>query len=313
MRFEVPAAIAEQVRNRPVAESAVPRDAATVVLLRDRPDEIDSAEFDEAVRGGVADAGNGRGGVFARGGIGGGIEVYLLRRVAAMAAFGGMTVFPGGGVDPSDLDPSGLDPSGLDPSGLDPSQLSASPALARGLICAAVRETFEESGVLLAGPDVNSVVGDTSGAEWEEARRALESRELSLSELLLARGLVLRSDLLRPWAHWITPETEPRRFDTRFFVAALPPEQRTRNVAGEADQVAWVRPAEALAEFERGERIMVPPTAMTLAELAEFSSVAEVLDATRDRNIEPVLPRLVPDGDGVRFVIPGDPGYGGGS
>jgi 8-oxo-dGTP pyrophosphatase MutT (NUDIX family) len=275
MSFEVPAAIADEVLNRATDEVVPARDAATVVLLRD----------------GVS-----------------GIEVYLLRRVRAMAAFGGMTVFPGGGVDPADVADVSLPWVGPSPEEWC-GALSAGTALARGLVCAAVRETFEESGVLLAGPGPDEVVADT--AEWEDERRALEARELSLSGLFADRGLHLRADLLRPWAHWITPEIEHRRFDTRFFVAALPAGQRARDVAGEADHVAWVRPADALAELERGERVMVPPTALTLADLAGFGTVAEVLAAAPARHIEPVMPRLRRGEDGrVLFLVPGDPGYG---
>jgi 8-oxo-dGTP pyrophosphatase MutT (NUDIX family) len=274
MAFEVPAAIADEVLSRATGEVSPPRDAATVVLLRDTPS---------------------------------GLQVYLLRRVRAMAAFGGMTVFPGGGVDPADTADVALPWVGPAPADWAPA-LSAGTALARGLVCAAVRETFEESGVLLAGPGPDQVVPDT--ADWEAERQALEARELSLSRLFADRGLYLRADLLRPWAHWITPEIEHRRFDTRFFVAALPAGQRTRDVAGEADHAAWVRPADALAERERGERVMVPPTAMTLADLAGFETVADVRAAAETRVVRPVLPRLVRGDDGrVRFLVPGDPGY----
>jgi 8-oxo-dGTP pyrophosphatase MutT (NUDIX family) len=233
--------------------------------------------------------------------------VYLLRRVRAMAAFGGMTVFPGGGVDPADVAGEAIPWVGPAPEEWC-RPLSAGAALARGLVCAAVRETFEESGVLLAGPGPDEVVPDT--ADWEAERRALEARELSLSALFADRGLHLRADLLRPWAHWITPEIEHRRFDTRFFVAALPAGQRARDVAGEADHVAWVRPADALAELARGDRVMVPPTALTLLDLVGYDSVADVLAAAAGRRIEPVMPRLVRGDDGrVQFLVPGDPGY----
>jgi 8-oxo-dGTP pyrophosphatase MutT (NUDIX family) len=275
MAFEVPAAIADEVLARAGGEVTPARDAATVVLVRD----------------GTA-----------------GLEVYLLRRVRAMAAFGGMTVFPGGGVDPADVADTGLPWVGPAPAEWC-RPLSAGTALARGLVCAAVRETFEESGVLLAGPSPDEVVADT--ADWEPERRALEARELSLSRLFADRGLHLRADLLRPWAHWITPEIEHRRFDTRFFVAALPVGQRTRHVAGEADHAAWVRPADALAELHRGERVMVPPTALTLRDLTGLGTVAEVLAAAGHRQVQPVMPRLARGDDGrVRFLVPGDPGYG---
>ena len=97
-----------------------------------------------------------------------------------------------------------------------------------------MRETFEEAGVLLAGPAEGAVVPDVSGDDWEEQRQALLSRDLSLTELLAGRGLVLRSDLLRPFAHWITPPMESRRYDTKFFAAALPAGQEARDVSGKS-------------------------------------------------------------------------------
>src|SRR3954463_15834373 len=136
-----------------------------------------------------------------------GLEVSLLRRIKGMPFAGGMTAYPGGGVDPRDGDTE------IAWAGPSPAQWAAAfgcdERTARELVCAAVRETFEEAGVLLAGSDDGSVVPDVSGDDWEEQRQALLTRELSLAELLAGRGLALRSDLLRPFAHWITPPVEP--------------------------------------------------------------------------------------------------------
>ena len=239
------------------AEEVPVRDAATVVLLRD------------------GDRGP---------------EAYLLRRVRGMAFAAGMTVFPGGAVDPRDADTEvgWVGPPAAEWAG----PLRADEPLARALLCAAVRETFEESGVLLAGPSADAVCA-TDGADWEADRAALERRDQSLAGLLARRGLVLRADLLRPWAHWITPPGETRRrYDTRFLVAALPGGQSTRDVTSEADIVEWVRPADALAQVHRGERRMMPPTLVTCEELARYGSVAEVLAAAADRIITPVQPSL---------------------
>ena len=232
------------------------RDAATVVLLRDGP---------------------------------GGPEAYLLRRVRGMAFAAGMTVFPGGAVDPRDAeaDVGWVGP----PAAAWTAAFDADEALARSLLCAAVRETFEESGVLLAGPSPDAVCAP-AGPDWEADRVGLERRDLSLAELLARRGLSLRADLLRPWAHWITPpqESVKRRYDTRFLVAALPPGQATRDVTSEADVVEWVRPADALDQLRRGERPMMPPTIVTLEEIAGYGSVADVLAADRSPSrIEPAL------------------------
>jgi 8-oxo-dGTP pyrophosphatase MutT (NUDIX family) len=238
------------------------------------------------------------------------MQAYLLRRTQTMAFAAGMYVFPGGSVDPRDEmldDASWVGPAPAQWAGL----LSADEKLAKALVCAAVRETFEESGVLLAGSGPDDIVADTTGEEWEADRLALIARDLSFAAMLARRGLLLRADLLRPWAHWITPEFEPKRFDTRFFVAALPRGQRTRDVGGEADRVAWVRPADALAAAQSGEMGMLPPTAFTLSEVASYDDVAAVLAAGDARDIKPVLPKVVIDGEDARLLLPHDEGYPG--
>jgi 8-oxo-dGTP pyrophosphatase MutT (NUDIX family) len=236
-----------------------------------------------------------------------GIEVYTLRRQRTMAFGPGVYVFPGGSVDPRDTDPT-IGWVGPDPAFW--GEVFAAPeGLARALVCAAVRETFEESGVLLAGPDAGSVVADTSGPDWESARRALLDRDLGFAEFLHRRGLALRADLLRPWARWITPRIEPKRFDTRFFVAAMPAGQRTREFGEEADQVEWVAPGAAVQRFRDGAMRMMPPTLVTMAEIGEFPSVAAVLAGAAGRVISPVEPAVVVEGDEALVLMPGDPGY----
>ncbi len=267
------AARAASLSARPGAVTAC-RDAATVVLLRE------------------GDLG---------------LEVYLMRRVAAMSFAAGMHVFPGGSVDPRDAD---LFPAWVGPS---PARwadwLGCDEALAQALVCAAVRETFEESGVLLAGPagQPHELVPDTTSADWEADRLALLDRSLALADLMASRDLALRADLLRPWAHWVTPEFEPKRFDTRFFVAALPPGQRTRDVGGEADHVAWHAVPDAVRGYESGSLAMLPPTAATLRELSTYADQASVLSATR--SLTRLLPRPVPDpAGGIRLVVDGPHG-----
>ncbi|MFF4878368.1 NUDIX hydrolase [Micromonospora sp. NPDC000668] len=269
--FAAPAALVEHAR-RFQAEGgtpAVPRVAATVLLLRPT-----GADF----------------------------EVYVIRRVAAMT-FGGMYAFPGGGVDRSDSE-AHLDWAGPAPSEW-AGRLGVAPDAAQAVVCAAAREVFEEAGVLLAGPDPATVVGDVSGDDWEAARQDLEGRRLGFAALLADRGLTLRSDLLLPWSRWITPEFEPRRFDTYFFVALLPEGQRTRDVSGEADHTLWVRPADALARAEAGELTMLPPTLVTLAQVAAADDLAGVARAAASRDAAtPITPRLdlPPDGE-PRFVL----------
>ena len=251
---------------------ARPRDAATVMLLRSRPT---------------------------------GLEVYMLRRKATMAFAPGAYVFPGGSVDARDADEQ------VAWTGPDAAEwgriFDAPPSLARALVCAAVRETFEESGVLLAGPAAGTVVADTTGQDWEADRLALLDRSVSLAELLARRGLILRSDLLRPWSRWITPAVEPRRFDARFFAAALPSGQRTRDVGGEAAAVQWISPAAALDAGRAREIELWLPTAMTLAELAEHVDLEGVLAAHRE--ITPMLPELF-QADGATWLsVPGGRDY----
>ncbi|MFC4867323.1 NUDIX hydrolase [Streptomonospora arabica] len=229
-----------------------------------------------------------------------GLEVYLLRRAATMRFAPGMHVFPGGGVDERDTEP-GIRWAGPPPAEW-AARLGVAEPMARALVCAAVRETFEESGVLLAGPPAGGVVADTRGPDWEADRTALVDRALSFTAFLGDRGLVLRSDLLRAWSRWITPRREARRFDTRFFAAALPAGQHTRDVGGEADRVAWMRPAEAVAAWQRGELEMLPPTVTTCAELAEYGSPAAALAARR--HIAPIEPAMREVGGELRFVVP---------
>jgi 8-oxo-dGTP pyrophosphatase MutT (NUDIX family) len=246
-------------RAREVLDGTVPavtpRDAATVMLLRPAP--------------GGQPEGAGEPG----------LQVYMLRRRSSMAFAAGAYVFPGGSVDPADADES-IPWAGPDAPAWG-RRLDAPAELARVLVCAAVRETFEESGVLLAGPDAETVLATTGDAEWEADRRDLLAGALSLAELLRRRGLVLRSDLLRPWARWITPVTEARRYDTRFFAAALPGGQRARDVSGEADETAWLAPAAALDAASRREISLFPPTAVTLGELRACGTVPAALAARR--------------------------------
>lgn len=224
----------------------------------------------------------------------GGVDVYLLRRHTGMAFAGGMCVFPGGGVDERD-DDHALAWAGPPPRQW-AAQLGVDEPLARALVAAAVRETFEESGVLLAGPDADSVVADTTGADWEADREALESRALSLTELLERRGLVLRSDLLGAWSGWLTPEFEPRRYRTWFFVAELPQGQVTRDVSTESDEVTWTGAADAVHAVDAGALMMLPPTYLTCLELAGYADPDAALLAAAARRVTMFMPELV-DGD----------------
>jgi len=224
-----------------------------------------------------------------------GIEAYLMRRQTSMKFAAGFYVFPGGGVSADDHD-SQIPWSG---PGADTwaARWRCDAGLARALVVAAVRETFEETGVLLAGPDANTVLADTSTPEMEQAREDLEEGRIGFGEFLTSRGLVLRADLLGAWAHWITPEFEPRRYDTRFFVAALPEGQRVGAISREADHAAWAPLRQVLAAIEAGEATMMPPTIATCRAVAVHTA-ATVVGAAEGREFETIVPQLIEvDGD----------------
>ncbi|HET7067983.1 MAG TPA: NUDIX hydrolase [Nocardioides sp.] len=248
---------------------AEPRDAATVVLMRP----------------GVS-----------------GPDLYLLRRQTSMAFAGGMCVFPGGGVDPRDFD-SSVAWAGPAPS-VWAGQLQTSEEMARALVCAAVRETFEESGVLLAGPSAHEVVADTTGDDWESDRLALEGKTTSFTSFLDRRGLVLRTDLLGAWSAWCTPEFEPRRFRTWFFAAALPPGQLTRDVSSESSSVTWMSALGACDAVDAEELAMMPPTYVTCLEIGQYADPGDVLEAAPGRDLTMFTPAIEGQGDAVTMSIP---------
>jgi len=271
MRIALPAALVEQAKEFADGrrEPVEPRNAATVVLMRDGAS---------------------------------GPEVYLLKRQASMAFAAGMSVFPGGGVDPRDFDHAiaWAGPSPEDWAG----RLGVDAATARALVCAAVRETFEESGVLLAGASADEVVADTTGDDWEADRQALEARDLAFTEFLDRRGLVLRTDLLGVWSGWLTPVFEPRRYRTWFFVAALPEGQRTRDVSTESSSVEWLSAIGAADVVDGGDMFMLPPTYLTCLEVGQHETVGDVLAAASGRAVEMFTPELERLGDQDVLSIP---------
>jgi 8-oxo-dGTP pyrophosphatase MutT (NUDIX family) len=238
-----------------------------------------------------------------------GLEVLMLRRPAAMKFAPGAYVFPGGSVDASDAAPE-IGWYGPDPAEIG-ARLGAPADLARALVCAAVRETFEESGVLLAGPADGGDITAASGPSWQADRMALIEGGLTLAGLLARRGLVIRADLVTPWARWITPVGESRRFDARFFVAALPAGQRPTGHAAEADEVAWLAPADAIAAARAGDISLLPPTATTLNDFAAATAAGDgVTDLlAKRRTIEPICPQLVVEDGETWLLIPDEVGY----
>ena len=241
-----------------------PRPAATVILLRD----TDS-----------------------------GLSVFLQKRAATMEFAAGMTVFPGGAVEPRDHE-VGIDWVGPQPSWW-ADRMGVDEELAVGLVCAAVRETFEECGVLLAGRRGDGgasgagegVVGHAAG--YQSVRAELANGAVSLGDFLRSEQLVLRADLLRPWANWVTPAAgNRRRYDTYFFVAALPEGQQADGLTTEATETGWALPAAAIEDFSAGRSFLMPPTWTQLDSLAGAGNrVADVL-ATQ-RQIVAVQPEVI--------------------
>jgi hypothetical protein len=147
-------------------------------------------------------------------------------------------------------------------------------------------------------------VDDTTGADWEDDRRALEGREMSLTSFLERRGLRLRTDLLRLWGSWVTPVFEPRRFNARFFVAELPAGQITRDVSTESDHVVWLPVRDAIRAVDAHEMLMLPPTYCTCLELYDFARPGDALAAAADRDLTSVEPEALVDEDGAYLSIP---------
>ncbi|MGO1167774.1 MAG: NUDIX hydrolase [Janibacter sp.] len=218
------------------------------------------------------------------------LEVFMLRRTGSMAFAASMHVFPGGGVDRRDAEDE-LPWAGPD-VGEWAEALQTDEASARMLVAAAVREIFEETGVLLASP-----VDDEGGAPHLDPevaaglRAQLVAHEIGFGQVLLEHHLVLRSDLLRYRAHWITSEVEPRRYDTRFFVAAVPEGQAPDGETSEADLSEWVRPQGVLDAFADGDLMLMPPTIVSLEQLSEVTTVSAAL--SQEIAVAPVMPDFV--------------------
>ena len=234
------------------------RDAATVCLLRDGVD---------------------------------GLEVFLMRRTTSMAFAAGMHVYPGGAVEASD---SVAPVAGrADLEAVAARTWSADP---RALLVAAARETFEECGVLLAvGTDGAPAYADDA---LDLEREALVAGELGFAELLARRGLVVDDAALVPFAHWVTPEVEDRRYDTRFFMTAVPEGQVARHVEGEADRSSWWRPSEALAAYAEGRMAMLPPTLAVMHLLDACPDVSTALQRAAAAEVWPILPAPAVGEDG---------------
>lgn len=237
------------------------------------------------------------------------VEVLLIQRHHGSRFAGGDFVFPGGKVE-SDDNPDdavawcvGLTPaSAARRLGLGESRA------ALGYWVGAIREAFEEVGVLLAyGPDGEFVT--PRGDRFAEYRRACHTDNRAFWDMLRTERLTLATDRLVYFAHWITPEENPIRFDTRFFVAEAPPGQEATADDEEIIGVRWLTPREALEARRRGEMSLRFPTVKNLELLGVASSVPDVLARLAEREVPAIRPRVISQGDVQRVLLPGDPGY----
>lgn len=245
------------------------RDAATVVLLRDAA---------------------------------AGLETWLLTRARGMVFAGGNAVFPGGRVEASD----GEVPWAGRPAADFAELFGCAEAVARALIGAAVRETYEEAGVLLTVP----------AASLPDERAAVEAGRTAFPAVLRQHGLAVDADELHPWSRWITPEGMVRRYDTRFFLAELPATATAHALTPEAASAGWFAVSDALDAADSGRLRMLPPTYATLASLRPYRKVADVLATAAGRSMQPVRGRIRRDGgrrpaiefpDGSVLPLPPEP------
>jgi 8-oxo-dGTP pyrophosphatase MutT (NUDIX family) len=234
-----------------------PRDAATVVLLRDGHP---------------------------------GIEAWLLTRIRQLVFAGGMAVFPGGRVDAADADLPFADAAVADAA----ARMAGSDAQGRAILGAAIRELFEETGVLLSTPF----------ADLRARRAEVEAGTLDFGTLLRSHGLAADPAPLRPWSRWVTPAGEVRRYDARFFVCALPEGAEPADVTTESASAAWFGVTAAIEQAQRGELGLLPPTLVTLSSIAGFATVDDVLAAADERSLEPVQPVIRLDGADLQVELP---------
>lgn len=247
-------------------------------------------------------------------------EVFLMRRAAGHAFMANAWVFPGGRVDPADCgDPIAAviaDRTGAEAAAtLAAPGDNLSPTTALGLYAAAIRETFEEAGILFASPPgADGLIDLTTSplaSEWSNLRAQVDAGDLSICQLCLAKNLLLRAQKLHYFAHWITPDFESRRYDTRFFIAIAPENQAPSHDDGELIASRWRPAEEAIAAYYDREIFLAPPTLRILEELSAFDSIADIQSDLARRHRPPAIrPHLVTDDSPeITLLLPGDPDF----
>lgn len=263
--------------------TATPRDATSVILLRDGTD-------------------------------GDGLETLMVRRHARSDFAADMHVFPGGAVEDSDC---AEEVAGLC-AGLGPGEAASlladasSTQRALGIMVAGIRETFEEAGILLARDASGEVIScrGEPAAHLAALREEMKKGKLSFTEMVAGERLKLAVDLLVYFAHWITPELSPIRYDTRFFIAPAPPCQDALHDSVEVTDHVWIAPGEALRRNGEGTFAMLPPTIANLAALKPFANVEEALASLVGKEVAVVAPKVAFEGGKMRLLLPDGPDQG---
>jgi 8-oxo-dGTP pyrophosphatase MutT (NUDIX family) len=261
---------------------AIPKKAATVILVRDRKPR--------------------------------GFDVFLLRRHAKSSFMGGSYVYPGGRVDRKDGS-SEIRSFSKGMTCEEAQQIlgeTFSPEESFAHWVAAIRELFEEAGVLLARDQKGNLFQLRNREEREKFllyRELLQEGKINICEIVQKEGLLFALDQLHYYAHWITPEAQSQRFDTRFFLTRFPSGQEASHDQKETTAGIWITPKKALEENLRGDLILSPPTLKTLEDLSRSKRIEEVFESQENKNIPPVLPVLTAISSGPLIVFPWDPEY----
>lgn len=251
-----------------------PRLAAAIVLLRDRPQ--------------------------------GGVETFMVRRHVRSEFVPDVYVFPGGSVKPGDCEVETTEGLCVRPAGAHLGETT----LGAGVRAASIRELFEEAGVLLAERDGRLLaIASDHAARFAEHRRCLQQNETTLAAIAQQEGLALATDRLTYFAHWITPELMPKRFDTFFFIAAAPEEQQAAHDQLETTAGVWITPAAALEQHGKGDFPLVFATIRQLEGLMDVTSVVEAEQRFQQQEIPAIRPRAALRDGEVIIRLPGEVGY----
>lgn len=251
-----------------------PRLAAAIVLLRDRPQ--------------------------------GGVETFMVRRHVRSEFVPDVYVFPGGSVKPGDCEAETAPGLCVPPVGAHLGETT----LGTGVRAASIRELFEEAGVLLAERDGQVLaIASNHAARFAEHRRRLQQNETTLAAIAQEESLSLATDRLSYFAHWITPEVMPKRFDTFFFIAAAPEEQQAAHDQLETTAGVWINPASALEQYGKGDFPLVFATIRQLDDLSAITNVAEAQRRFQQQAIPTIRPRAALQNGEVIIRLPGEAGY----